>query len=1026
MKHRAHAQGYRLSLNIKLFFLIGLVLSLLFSLVPVKADWEDDANARIEANRKRDVQLTIVDVNGLPLNNVDIVIEQIDHKFGFGAALAYGLLSSNSTYRDFVLDHFNWAVCENEMKWGSNESTRDSENYTQADYMADWCADNNLVFRGHCIMWEQNNDQMPSWLKTLGCAEMVPEVNERVNSIVSRYAGQIVNWDVDNEMLSDDFFGSCLGDQGRADVFALANSIDPNCGMYMNEYWGNSFGGYDGDEYVARANNLISLGAPVEGLGIQAHVNSPFDPERYYTDLLTELDDMGLPIVATEFDTDATNATQVADDLENFYRICFSHPNVEAIMMWGIEQSAWRWDGVVNSSTWVLTQAGVRYEALLDEWTTSASDTTEPNGISLFRGFHGTYEITLTIGEEEVIYEIELEPGTGTAEYVLQMDVGPPDTTPPSPDPMAWAVDGEPNAVNPTSITMTAATATDDNPPIEYYFECTTDSDANSGWQTNSTYVAQGLESDTQYTFRVKARDDSANQNETAFSSTASATTYPPDLTPPTPNPMQWDANGEPNAISSTKIMMTAATATDALTPPVEYYFECTTDGDANSTWQSNSTYIAEGLEPLTQYTFRVKARDSAPALNETAFSGTASATTQEPPTEVQVLGDWVTGTTHSQESGSERAFVVIAHAESNWWSTPALSGVTYGGQTMTKIADNVQTGTWQTKSYVGAFILDEDGIDAATSDTISASWSGTSSTSLTSVFLEGVDQDVLIGDYATNGVTNSGTLTTSALETAEGDMVILGATCTETGTYTSNNGFAEDIDLTVANFDGTDAHKVATGADETPSVTHSTSTNRQSLIGFVVQISVPVGDLPPDAPTGLVATAGNDLVSLDWNDNTEGDLAGYNVYRSLTQGSGYGQLNGSLVLDSNYVDNTANNFTPYYYVVTAVDANANESGYSNEDTATPDIYQTCSEVQLGGYGLISDLTGDCYVDLNDLNVIVAYWLDDDCGSSNNCDGADFDPTDGDVDWQDFSDFAVDWMLCNKPGQNGCIKNWWP
>ena len=85
-------------------------------------------------------------------------------------------------------------------------------------------------------------------------------------------------------------------------------------------------------------------------------------------DVLEELAVVGVPIIATEFDTDAGTATQVADDLENFYRICFSHPSVEGIIMWGYEQNAWRWEGIVNSSTWVLNEAGVRYEALLDEW----------------------------------------------------------------------------------------------------------------------------------------------------------------------------------------------------------------------------------------------------------------------------------------------------------------------------------------------------------------------------------------------------------------------------------------------------------------------------------------------------------------------------------------------------------------------------------------------------------------------------------------------------------------------------------
>jgi hypothetical protein len=92
----------------------------------------------------------------------------------------------------------------------------------------------------------------------------------------------------------------------------------------------------------------------------------------------------------------------------------------------------------------------------------------------------------------------------------------------------------------------------------------------------------------------------------------------------------------------------------------------------------------------------------------------------------------------------------------------------------------------------------------------------------------------------------------------------------------------------------------------------------------------------PPAAPTGLAATAGDATVSLDWNDNGEGDLDGYNVYRSTTSGSGYSQLNGSLVGSSDYIDNSVSNGTTYYYVVTAVDTSTNESGYSSEASATP------------------------------------------------------------------------------------------
>lgn len=92
----------------------------------------------------------------------------------------------------------------------------------------------------------------------------------------------------------------------------------------------------------------------------------------------------------------------------------------------------------------------------------------------------------------------------------------------------------------------------------------------------------------------------------------------------------------------------------------------------------------------------------------------------------------------------------------------------------------------------------------------------------------------------------------------------------------------------------------------------------------------------PPAAPTGLAATGGNGVVNLDWNDNGESDLAGYNVHRSTTSGGPYTKINASLVAASTYSDTTVTNGSTYYYVVTAVDTSNNESGNSNQASATP------------------------------------------------------------------------------------------
>jgi pectate lyase len=119
--------------------------------------------------------------------------------------------------------------------------------------------------------------------------------------------------------------------------------------------------------------------------------------------------------------------------------------------------------------------------------------------------------------------------------------------------------------------------------------------------------------------------------------------------------------------------------------------------------------------------------------------------------------------------------------------------------------------------------------------------------------------------------------------------------------------------------------------------------------------IYIPPDTTAPAAPTGLVTIDGNGTVSLDWNDNSEPDFAGYNLYRSTTFGGSYTKLNTSLLSDSNYIDNTVSNGTIYYYVVTAEDTSSNESVYSIQVSAIP--------LDAGTIIIQENVTGFCSVD---------------------------------------------------------------
>lgn len=91
-----------------------------------------------------------------------------------------------------------------------------------------------------------------------------------------------------------------------------------------------------------------------------------------------------------------------------------------------------------------------------------------------------------------------------------------------------------------------------------------------------------------------------------------------------------------------------------------------------------------------------------------------------------------------------------------------------------------------------------------------------------------------------------------------------------------------------------------------------------------------------PNAPsnlTGDVSVIGQ--IAIDWFNNTESDLSGYNVYRSTTSGSGFAKLNSSLVNVSSYTDNTVALNAVYYYRITAEDNSGNESSNSSQISLT-------------------------------------------------------------------------------------------
>jgi len=89
---------------------------------------------------------------------------------------------------------------------------------------------------------------------------------------------------------------------------------------------------------------------------------------------------------------------------------------------------------------------------------------------------------------------------------------------------------------------------------------------------------------------------------------------------------------------------------------------------------------------------------------------------------------------------------------------------------------------------------------------------------------------------------------------------------------------------------------------------------------------------LPPAAPSGLSATAGNAQVVLSWSASS--GATGYNVKRATVSGGPYTTIAANLAATGT-TDTGVSNGTTYHYVVSALNAGG-ESGNSGQASATP------------------------------------------------------------------------------------------
>jgi len=365
-----------------------------------------------------------------------ITIEQLSHEFWFGCALTDQIFNGSAKesdvkqYKEKFLENFNAAVTENAVKWGNMERQKGKVNYSTVDAILKWSEENHIPLKAHNLFWGIPEYVQP-WLKEMPDAELEQTLKNRAETITARYKGRFVEYDLNNEMVHGNYYEDRLGAGITKKMAEWAHTGDPNCRLLLNDY--DILTGVKLPEYMAQIRKFLKQGIPIAGIGVQGHLHAETFDRIQLKNALDSLAQFHLPIRITEFnmpgqrskyykdpDLIMTPEEQVlmAKELVDYYRICFAHPAVEGILMWGFWEGAnWIRPSSLYNKDWSPRPAATAYHNLIyKEWWTSEKGKTNNKGEYSVPAFFGKYKVTVN-GETK---NVDLSKAAGKAVVEFQ------------------------------------------------------------------------------------------------------------------------------------------------------------------------------------------------------------------------------------------------------------------------------------------------------------------------------------------------------------------------------------------------------------------------------------------------------------------------------------------------------------------------------------------------------------------------------------------------------------------------------
>ncbi|MBO4496290.1 MAG: endo-1,4-beta-xylanase [Clostridiales bacterium] len=376
------------------------------------------------SHRKVSKRVLFKDAQGNTLANKNVHVQQTKHDFLFGCGafnfMPY-VVDGKEEFKEVTeswLEIFNYGTLP--FYWGQFEKEEGNPNTDALMKTAKYLQSKNVTVKGHPLCW---HTACADWLMQYDNKTILEKQLARIDREVNGFKGVIDMWDVINEVVImpifdkyDNAITRLCKEHGRVGlikkVFDEAHACNPDAVLLINDFNTST-------NYEILIDGCLNAGVPISAIGIQSHQHQGYWGRDKVEEVLARYEHFGLPIHFTEntlisgeimpahivdlndwqvekWPTTPEGEERQAREIEEMYRILFSHPLVQAITTWDYRDGAWLHapSGFIREDNSLKPSYKMLHKLVKEEWWTVTDVQTDAEGYAVIEAFKGEYDLS--------------------------------------------------------------------------------------------------------------------------------------------------------------------------------------------------------------------------------------------------------------------------------------------------------------------------------------------------------------------------------------------------------------------------------------------------------------------------------------------------------------------------------------------------------------------------------------------------------------------------------------------------------